>query len=281
MPETTKDEKIKKILKWCGKDRNERPERAIIVGTQVLEQSIDIDIDYMITAICPVDLLLQRIGRYHRHGDEGTIREHMAIKNVVQVLVPDADDDAEYGGTGHVYKPCYLDATRQVIVERPILQIPSCTPEIINRVYESADIKTVTEDRIKNAKSDAGNINIENGFELYEKCVLGKLSDRYINVRESGEPTVQIAILDDDEMKAAKEKRNRNDKNNSEINVIELFKSSVVTVPMHYLDGFDEGEYGTGIFRDVKIFSLNDIVNPDGDKKICVDGEYGFRVLDV
>ena len=235
----------------------------------------------MITAICPVDLLLQRIGRYHRHGDAGTIRERMAIKNIVQVLVPDTDDDAEYGGTGHVYKPCYLDATRQVIVERPILQIPSCTPEIINRVYESADIKTVTEDRIKNAKSDAGNINIENGFELYEKCALGKLSDRYINVRESGEPTVQIAILDENEMQAAKEKRNRNDKNNNEINVIELFKSSVVTVPMHYLDGFDEGEYGTGIFRDVKIFSLNDIVNSNGDRKICIDGEYGFRVLDV
>ena len=281
MPETTKDERIKKILKWCGKNRSERPERTIIIGTQVLEQSIDIDVDYMITAICPVDLLLQRIGRYHRHGDEGTIREHMAIKNVVQVLVPDADDDAEYGGTGHVYKPCYLDVTHQVIVERPILQIPSCTPEIINRVYESADIKTVTEDRIKNAKSDAGNINIENGFELYEKCVFGKLSDRYINVRESGEPTVQIAILDENEMQAAKEKRNNNKESNNEIDMIELFKRNVVTVPIHYLNDFDGGEYGAGIFRDVKIFSLNDVVNPDGDKKICVDGEYGFRVLDV
>lgn len=281
MPEKTKDEKIKKILKWCGKDRNERPERAIIVGTQVLEQSIDIDVDYMITAICPVDLLLQRIGRYHRHGDEGTIREHMAIKNVVQVLIPDEENDAEYGGTGYVYKSCYLDATRQIIVERPVLQIPSCTPEIINRVYESADIKTMTEDRIKNAKSDAGNINIENGFELYEKCVLGKLSDRYINVRESEEPTVQIAILDEDEMQAAKKKRKNNQENNSEVDAIELFKRNVVTVPLHYLNDFDGGEYGTGIFRDVKIFSLNDVVNPDGDKKICVDGEYGFRVLDV
>ena len=148
-------------------------------------------------------------------------------------------------------------------------------------MYESADIKTVTEDRIKNAKSDAGNINIENGFELYEKCVLGKLSDRYINVRESEEPTVQIAILDENEMQAAKEKRNNNKESNNEIDMIELFKRNVVTVPIHYLDGFDEGEYGTGIFRDVKIFSLNDIVNPDGDKKICVDDEYGFRVLDV
>lgn len=280
MPEKTKDEKIKKILKWCGKNRSERPERAIIVGTQVLEQSIDIDVDYMITAICPVDLLLQRIGRYHRHGDAGTIREHMDVKNVVQVLIPDTDDNAEYGGTGHVYKPCYLDATRQVIVERPVLQIPSCTPEIINRVYESADIKTMTEDRIKNAKSDAGNINIENGFELYEKCVLGKLSDRYINVRESGEPTVQIAILDEDEMKAAKGKFKGMD-SNDEFDAIELFKRCVVTVPLHYLNGFDGEEYGVGIFRDVKIFSLNDVVNPDDDKKICVDGEYGFRILDV
>lgn len=280
MPETTKDEKIKKILKWCGKNRSERPERAIIVGTQVLEQSIDIDVDYMITAICPVDLLLQRIGRYHRHGDAGTIREHMDVKNVVQVLIPDTDDNAEYGGTGHVYKPCYLDATRQVIVERPVLQIPSCTPEIINRVYESADIKTMTEDRIKNAKSDAGNINIENGFELYEKCVLGKLSDRYINVRESGEPTVQITILDEDEMKAAKGKFKGMD-GNDEFDAIELFKRCVVTVPLHYLNGFDGEEYGVGIFRDVKIFNSNDATNSDGDKQINIDNEYGFSILDV
>lgn len=280
MPETTKDEKIKKILKWCRKNRSERPERAIIVGTQVLEQSIDIDVDYMITAICPVDLLLQRIGRYHRHGDAGTIREHMDVKNVVQVLIPDTDDNAEYGGTGHVYKPCYLDATRQVIVERPVLQIPSCTPEIINRVYESADIKTMTEDRIKNAKSDAGNINIENGFELYEKCVLGKLSDRYINVRESGEPTVQIAILDEDEMKAAKGKFKGMD-GNDEFDAIELFKRCVVTVPLHYLNGFDGEEYGVGIFRDVKIFNSNDATNSDGDKQINIDNEYGFSILDV
>ena len=280
MPEKTKDEKIKKILKWCGKNRSERPERAIIVGTQVLEQSIDIDADYMITAICPVDLLLQRIGRYHRHGDAGTIREHMDVKNVVQVLIPDTDDNADYGGTGHVYKPCYLDATRQVIVERPVLQIPSCTPEIINRVYESADIKTMTEDRIKNAKSDAGNINIENGFELYEKCVLGKLSDRYINVRESGEPTVQIAILDEDEMKAAKGKFKGMD-GNDEFDAIELFKRCVVTVPLHYLNGFDGEEYGVGIFRDVKIFNSNDATNSDGDKQINIDNEYGFSILDV
>ena len=147
-----RDKTSRKILAMCGKDRTKRPERVIIVGTQVLEQSLDIDVDYMITAICPIDLLFQRIGRYHRHGDAGTIREHVVIANTVQVLIP--FDLSSYGGTEYIYEKCYLDATIDAINEHNgHLLIPSGMPDMINYVYSHASIDVRVRQIIDEANS--------------------------------------------------------------------------------------------------------------------------------
>lgn len=262
-----RDKTSRKILAMCGKDRTKRPERVIIVGTQVLEQSLDIDVDYMITAICPIDLLFQRIGRYHRHGDAGTIREHVVIANTVQVLIP--FDLSSYGGTEYIYEKCYLDATIDAINEHNgHLLIPSGMPDMINYVYSHASIDVRVRQIIDEANSDAGNIKIENGFEIYTRK--NDLTDKNLNVRLSNtdETMVQIAILNNAEIKTLGQ--------SSEAD-IELFKCRVVAVRESKVKNFKNFcKPETGIFKDVQIYTKDNCVSED--KEIVVDDEYGMRI---
>lgn len=62
-------EKEAAVLRHYGRDAPRGTGR-ILVATQVVEQSLDLDFDWLITQICPVDLLFQRLGRLHRHQRE-------------------------------------------------------------------------------------------------------------------------------------------------------------------------------------------------------------------
>jgi len=111
----------------------------ILVGTQVLEQSIDIDADYLVTRICPMDMLLQRIGRLWRHHDNDKIRPSTA-KCETLVLSPIVDDviksDKVFGVTGVVYSPYVLSRTLEVLKEIDVVSLPNDIRGLLERVYQ-------------------------------------------------------------------------------------------------------------------------------------------------
>lgn len=79
-------------MEKLGKN-GERPNGCILVATQVVEQSVDIDADLLITELAPTDMLVQRLGRLWRHPRENRPLSEPRVVIVAQDLPPDADVD--------------------------------------------------------------------------------------------------------------------------------------------------------------------------------------------
>jgi len=89
------------ITGYYGKHEQDRAAGGrILVATQVVEQSLDLDFDWIITQLCPVDLLFQRLGRLHRHQRDN--RPLGFEKPSCVVIVPTIE--AVYGDTRYVYQ---------------------------------------------------------------------------------------------------------------------------------------------------------------------------------
>ncbi len=125
----------------------------VVVGTQTLEQSLDIDADFLISDLCPMDVLLQRIGRLHRHAENkdrpnACSRAHCLVLTPAGGLELGLDGSlAKYGlgaarGKGGVYPDSLvLEATRRQIASDGDWRIPAMNRKLVERATHPTELE--------------------------------------------------------------------------------------------------------------------------------------------
>ena len=165
------------MLKRFGKDSMPEQRRGqVLIATQVVEQSLDLDFDRMISDLAPIDLLIQRAGRLHRHqrGDRGA--------PVLDVYTPEPTDEPQadwykalFQKAHYVYPDTLvLWRTARLLAKRGGWQMPDDARDLLETVYdnestipEGLDDSRTEVDGHTHAESDAGkfaSLRMEGGY---------------------------------------------------------------------------------------------------------------------
>ncbi|WP_338874726.1 CRISPR-associated helicase Cas3' [Spirosoma sp. SC4-14] len=143
MPQAWRQQREEKARERFGPKRPDRS--GLLVGTQVIEQSLDLDADAMITDLAPVDLLLQRAGRLHRHHRDN--RPTGYESPMLYIACPEAEsgdlpDVDELSAKGRIYGRKLLWQTWSVLRQSKGWALPlgdGTLPgyrELVERVYD-------------------------------------------------------------------------------------------------------------------------------------------------
>lgn len=119
-----------------------RPRRAVLVATQVVEQSLDLDFDLLVTDLAPVDLILQRVGRLHRHQQS---RPEALARPTVWIGRPDVDADGtpRFGrGDEWIYDRHVLLRSWLALRDREALRVPEDVEALVEAVYDDSPCPT-------------------------------------------------------------------------------------------------------------------------------------------
>jgi len=144
-----RQEREKKVLAAFGKNSLKkttdpeycsRPKKAILIATQVIEQSLDLDFDLMVTEPAPVDLVLQRSGRIHRHA--GRDRPAGLKKPQLWLVNPPLSDEGIplFEANAYVYSEYILFLSWLALRNLNRISIPQDVERLIEQVYSPGEI---------------------------------------------------------------------------------------------------------------------------------------------
>jgi CRISPR-associated endonuclease/helicase Cas3 len=111
-----------------------RPRRAVLVATQIIEQSLDLDFDLMISEHAPADLLLQRSGRLHRH--QRANRPPSLAQPMMWIAANDPNNPLNFGVNAFVYDEHVLLRSHLALRDRETIEIPGEVSDLIEFVYD-------------------------------------------------------------------------------------------------------------------------------------------------
>lgn len=122
---------------------------SILIATQVIEQSLDVDFDMLVTDLAPVEILLQRLGRVHRHRQRDAARPE-ACREPAAIIVAPQEPFAPKGdyrgphGWGTVYRNLpALELTRRLVLERPTIEVPADNRALLEHVYHATPLESL------------------------------------------------------------------------------------------------------------------------------------------
>ena len=141
--------------------KNREARGCIVIGTQTLEQSLDIDADLLVTDLCPMDVLLQRIGRLHRHDlprPEGFEPPAPALvllpeNGLDPLTAPDFENglgawtEGDEGFNGIYFDLAGLELTRRLIGESSSWRIPEMNRELVESATHPTRLDKLIEEK--------------------------------------------------------------------------------------------------------------------------------------
>lgn len=173
------------ILFKFGVDGLARPKKAVLIATQIAEQSLDVDFDLIITCLAPVAALLQRAGRGHRHIRLSRPKDLMTP--TLEVLVP-----TDYNGNlsipnawKFIYPFIYIKRTwEEALLYGDVHKwdLPGDVEKLINAVY--GQLADTDEDLLQQYDREWLDKLRNPHARIPEPAAMGSLSDLTVNYDE-------------------------------------------------------------------------------------------------